>query len=153
MSKFMVGSKQIISIQEFMQNYVGVIYSGKDKLTHEVMEEYLLEKGVTVPKRVRASFSKINQESFLRGDILLVKDKIGQILMYRNPYRISNRYLLETLHQDALQLKKVRSQILEQMGYTLLENEEIIETKELCENSLTIIDKDNSQKIFLKKYK
>jgi len=62
MVKVVVSDKQIISIEEFMNNYLGVV-DYKGRLTHRSMCEYLFEKGIMIPERV--NFNSVNKESLL----------------------------------------------------------------------------------------
>ena len=43
--KVVVSEKQIVSIKEFMESYVGKEYTGNKKLTHREMQMFLYEKG------------------------------------------------------------------------------------------------------------
>lgn len=116
MAKVIVSGKQIVSIEEFMVNYLGVVYD-KGKLTHRDMCMYLMEKGKKIPDRV--NFNNVNKESLLNGTYIVVKDKNSQILIYKNPRCNSLESLLQELQSSANlnNLKKVRRQLLSDLGY------------------------------------
>lgn len=116
MSKILISEKQIVNIEEFMENYVGKEYTWSDKLTHNKMVEYLLDKGISVPQRM--SFDSVRKEDFLNGNIIAVKDKASKIIIYKNP-RISLNTLLYELQskENIKRMKKVRNEILKQLGY------------------------------------
>ena len=77
MTKVMISEKQVVRIQEFMLNYIGISVQEK-KLSHDEVVSILIEKGIPIPKKV--SFNVINKEALLKGDYVLVKDKNCQIL-------------------------------------------------------------------------
>ena len=91
MSKVFVSKKQIISIEEFMENYIGKQYDGDNKLTHREMMLYLYEKGLKVPRKV--SFDIVRKETILNGTYIVVKDNASQVLIYENP-RLKSLYSL-----------------------------------------------------------
>jgi len=115
MVKVVVSDKQIISIEEFMNNYLGVV-DYKGRLTHRSMCEYLFEKGIMIPERV--NFNSVNKESLLNGTYIVVKDKNSQVLIYRNP-RYSLGSLLQELQSSAnlSNLRSIRRKFLEDVGY------------------------------------
>ncbi len=94
MTKVIISKKQILNIQEFMANYIGKVYDKEKKLTHNEMYEYLMEKGIPIPKR--ANYDYVDKESLLKGTYLIVKDETSQIIIYKNP-RMDLEVLLEQL--------------------------------------------------------
>ncbi len=92
--KLKVSKKYIISINEFMYNFLNVSYKGKNKLTHKEMNRYLYEKEKIVLNVI--GFKKIKTESILRGNCILVKDVTGKILAYDNPKKL-DKEMLEAL--------------------------------------------------------
>lgn len=116
MAKVLISEKQIVSIEEFMENYVGKTYTWSDKLTHNKMVEYLLDKGISVPERM--SFDRVRKEDFLNGNIVAVKDKTSKIIIYKNPRINLNTLLYELQSKENIRrMKKVRNEILKQLGY------------------------------------
>lgn len=121
--------KNIIKIEVFMENFLGISYDGEEKLTHNVMRQFLLEKGHTCPRR--AVFSKIGNQDILCGDILMVKDKAGQKIGYYNPSKnLSN--LLEELNdvKKRIQSERNRRIFLQENNYLLLNDGTVIEKEE-----------------------
>lgn len=116
MAKVLISEKQIVSIEEFMENYVGKTYTWSDKLTHNKMVEYLLDKGISVPQRM--SFDNVRKEDFLNGNIVVVKDKASKIIIYKNPRMNLNTLLYELQSKENIKrMKQVRNEILKQLGY------------------------------------
>ena len=117
--------KNIIKISVFMENYLGVIYDGDEKLTHGIMRQFLLEKGYECPKK--AVFSRINNEDILRGKIIIVKDKVGKNVGYYNPGASFNR-ILRDLKQNInpVEMEKIRKEILGEQNCILLNNGEVV---------------------------
>lgn len=115
MSKVFVSKKQIISIEEFMENYIGKQYDGDNKLTHREMMLYLYEKGLKVPRKV--SFDIVRKETILNGTYIVVKDNASQVLIYENPRLKSLDSLLEELRSKANLVKtaKIRRKILKEI--------------------------------------
>lgn len=116
MTKVMISEKQVVRIQEFMLNYIGISVQEK-KLSHDEVVSILIEKGIPIPKKV--SFNVINKEALLKGDYVLVKDKNCQILAYQNPMSFySNALLFELRSKFNLEkVKKARRKFLEENGY------------------------------------
>lgn len=117
MTKVVVSSKQIIKIDEFMRNYIGKEYSWNGKITHRQMELFLIEKHISIPKRV--SFDLVSKESLLKGDYIAVKDEKNQTLIYENPRKYSLNSLLSELHtrENEKRTKQSRLAILKELGY------------------------------------
>ena len=92
--KLKVSKKYIVSINEFMDNFIDMPYTGKDKLTHKEMKRYLYEKDKIIPSTI--SFKKIKKEDVLRGNCILVRDVTGKIIAYDNPKKI-DKIMIETL--------------------------------------------------------
>ena len=71
-----------------MENFLGIEYEGKNKLTHKEMIYYLSEKNESIPKAI--SFDKLNKEKILKGHYLVVIDENKRVIPYLNPKRIEN---------------------------------------------------------------
>lgn len=95
-----VSKKYIISIWEFAENYLGVMYDGNYKLTHDELRFYLRDKLDISIKRER--FSRTNKAKLLSGEVILVRDEEGKIIPYSNPRR-------EELDIDELNANKNKS--------------------------------------------
>ena len=80
-----VSKKYIISIWEFAENYLGVMYDGNYKLTHDELRFYLREK-LNISVR-REGFSRTNKARLLSGEVILVRDEEGKVIPYSNPRR------------------------------------------------------------------
>ena len=121
--------KNIIKIEVFMENFLGISYDGKEKLTHNVMRQFLLEKGHPCPRRAR--FSNIENRNILNGEILIVKDKSGKKIGYYNPGK-DLASLLEELREgkNLIQSENIRRKILKENNYLLLNDGTIIEKED-----------------------
>lgn len=117
MTKLMISKKQIISIEEFMNQFVLKEYDGNSKLTHKEMIRFLSEKGVRIPEKV--SFDIVHKEDFLKGTYIAVKDNASQILVYKNPRNYSFASLLQELNtsENLKRIQKVRKEVLRTFGY------------------------------------
>ena len=80
-----VSKKYIISIWEFAENYLGVMYDGNYKLTHDELRFYLREK-LDISVR-REGFNRTNKAKLLSGEVILVRDEEGKVIPYSNPRR------------------------------------------------------------------
>lgn len=140
MAKVFVSEKQIISIEEFMNNYIQQPYDGKEKLTHHVMEIYLMDKCIATP--TRANFKEIRKEDLARGNYICVKDNNNQVLIYKNPRFNTFETLLFELNSSVnkRKLEKIRTSILNEMGYVHDKDGTIIEKEqmELIEKELLL---------------
>lgn len=120
--------KNIIRIEFFMENFLDISYDQKEKLTHNVMKQFLLEKHHVCPKRV--TFSDIQEPDILNGKVLLVKDRAGKTIGYRNPRLDFSCLLLELQKEKSVsELEKIRADILKAQNYILL-NDNMIVPKE-----------------------
>ncbi len=102
-----VSKKYIINIKEYMENFLGIKYEGKSKLTHNEMNYYLIAKQQEIPTVV--SLYRITEEDVLRGTCLFVKDETNKVLPYANPERIEElmpKLLLEQEENDFSQRRK-----------------------------------------------
>lgn len=150
MAKLFASKKYIISIEEFMDNYVGKHYDGKEKLTHRVMSMYLHEK--CLPRLLQMRISSVTTSDILTGRYLLVRDKNNQVLVYRNPAQHNLNCLLDEINasHNPEKLETIRDSILSSLGYTYNQDGEVV-TKQECEEQqqkakLTIEDQINCQK-------
>lgn len=146
MTKVVVSKKQIISIDEFMNQYIGKEYDGNGKLTHKEMNRFLMEKGISIPERV--NFNMVHKEDLLNGTYIVVKDHHSQTLIYRNPKNYSLSGLLQELNssQNLQRIEKVRKQILSTLGYQE-ERNGVINRADLEDEY--ILESPNRQKQFI----
>ena len=114
MLKLSISSKNIISVEEFMDVYLGVPYTGKEKLTHKVMASYLYSKSKKPPKR--ATMALVKKDCILTGRYIFVKDVAGQIIPYMNPRSINLKDLQMQLNSESRKkdLEEIRAKIIEQ---------------------------------------
>ena len=141
-----VSKKYIISIREFMSNYVGINYDKDYKLTHEEMNFYLFEKG----KRGvdRAKYKSIKSEDIILGKVLLVKGEEGKVIPYYNPVYTQVDLLLNELNtkENQVRVKKARHNILKSMGYTETRSGEVMDNSLIDEEEDVITYKRNRVK-------
>lgn len=154
MSKLFTSEKNIMSIEEFMENYIGKQYDGDEKLTHNNMSMYLYEKGLGSVSRVR--FDVITKSDILKGKYVLVKDQNHQVLAYKNPMQHSlDNLFFEMQHSSKKKLEEIRNAILSDLGYTHDENGEVVDKEELkqqqYEDSLRVTAKVNRQRYVYKR--
>lgn len=93
-----------------MENFLGIKYKGKNKLTHKEMNEYLREKHYPIPNTVR--FDQLNKEKILRGHYLIVQDETKKVVPYLNPRRIENLMAEILIYQKNNDLAEKRKKIL-----------------------------------------
>lgn len=119
MTKIFTSKKNIISIEEFMELYIGCRYDGSLKLTHSVMQDYLFENDYEPVKRVK--FNSISKEGILKGEYVIVKDNNNQLLIYLNPKFKSFDTLLSELKASSRRgkLHNIRKTNLYNEGYTI----------------------------------
>lgn len=131
MTKVFVSEKQIISIEEFMNNYLQKPYDGKEKLTHHVMEMYLMDKCIAKPNR--ANFKNIKKEELAKGNYICVKDNNNQVLIYKNPRSNIFESLLLEINSSAnkRKLEQIRASILNEMGYVHDTDGTIVEKEQM----------------------
>lgn len=146
MAKVFTSKKNILSIEEFMKNYIGVTYDEPDKLTHKVMNEYLIEKKGLFLNHI--NFKKVTKTTIATGNHLLVKDNNNQVLIYENPKAYSLNQLMRDLSNnlDSSNLRKIRNRILEEQGYKEITNGEVVEM-EAFSSEEKVTCKVNRQKI------
>lgn len=127
MVKIETSKKNILSIEEFMENYIGISYDGPFKLTHHVMEEYLISKKGILLNHV--NFKKVNKVTIANGSHLLVRDNNHQVLVYENPKSYNLDYLMASLNSEysSQDLKKIRSRELREIGYREISTGEVVE--------------------------
>ena len=135
-----VSKKYIITIEEFMENYLGKVYNGNSKLTHNEMYIYLKSKNMGIPRRV--AFKCIKDEDILNGNILYVKDKENKIIVYRNPKHIDLKILLNELKSEKSKRNSMiaRRTYLKSIEYVQLSNGCVIKEEDLEENQVRCID-------------
>lgn len=156
--KLVISLNQTIGIKNFMERYLDIEYDDTAKLTHYQMEQYLLEKGHKLPKRVR--YNNVNITDINNGTYVAVREetkktKKGKILLYENPKSTYIKDLYKELHESAnsTQLRKIRERILkENFGLALTEQDEIIPSKEKeqreVEDSYEINNSINRQRVY-----
>ena len=156
MTKLYASKKDIISIQEFMVNFIGKEYDGTEKLTHHVMEMYLYQKGL--PRVSKVQFSSVRKNDILTGKYILVKDDNNQIFGYVNPKSRSLDILMNEIAilNKKKNLEKIRNIILKESGYTHDNDGTVISKEEWqqyqAELMLEITDKINRQKYISKRH-
>lgn len=104
--------KYMMTIDTFLNNYMGIETDGKKISTHEEMREYLARKWYKNARKV--CFSKVTKEDILSGNVLFVKDNEGRVLGYKNP-RLNLQVLLRELQEstDPEKLAQIREEILQ----------------------------------------
>ena len=145
-----VSKKYIINIDEFMENYLGKVYNGNSKLTHNEMCIYLKSKDISIPNKV--SFKCIKNEDILNGSILCVKDEENKIIIYRNPKLIDLNVLLNELKSEKNKRISMiaRRTYLQSIGYIQLSNGYIAKEEDLEKNQMRCID--NRTKKLINRY-
>lgn len=78
-----------ITTRKFIQDFFGILCIQDEKLSHEVMEKIIYEKGLKIPNRGR--IQNISYEQVVTGSYILVrnetnKSKNARIIPYVNPY-------------------------------------------------------------------
>ncbi len=155
--KLVISLDQTIGIREFMSEYLGIDYKKPHKLSHQMMDMYLLEKGYGLPRKV--NYQEVDQQGLLMGEYLAVRSettrkKKGTIQIYENPKKLYHQSLLRQLKKEAneYRLRKVRQNILNSLGLALLEQDEIISlddfNRQNLEESYDISEKVNRQKVY-----
>jgi len=138
-----VSKKNIVKIDVFMENFLGVKFDGEEKLTHTVMRDFLLEKGYTCPRR--AIFSKIKKEDILCGKYIVVKDETCQKIAYYNPGASFNKIIRELKQElDPGKLEKARADILKEQGYLLQTNGDIVALEQ--EDTIEYVERTRDKK-------
>ncbi len=115
--KLVVCEENIIGIKEFMSEYLNVQYDKDERLTHYEMQEYLIENGYPLPRKV--SFARVKKNDINTGKYLVVREetkrhKKGRKLIYENPIPFTPKALLNELNTSITseQLAKIREKIL-----------------------------------------
>ena len=117
-----ISKREIVMINEFLNCYINrdnnknLKYKWPKKLTHDVLREFLLVKGVSNP--VRGVFNQIKQDDYLTYKYLLVSDELGKVIPYLNPvYSVEN--IKKNIDREAkkIDLKEIREKLLAEMGY------------------------------------
>ena len=147
MTKVFISERQVVSIKEFMEFYVGKKYDWHDKLTHNLMSYYLREKGYFNIERT--SFNDVSKEKILTGEILAVRDEVNKIIFYKNP-RLSLDNILKELNRpnNVKKRKEKRKEILTSLG--LVDTDMGVLEKSLFETEEYKIEKENRQRQFIK---
>ncbi|MBP3766361.1 MAG: hypothetical protein J6G98_04195 [Bacilli bacterium] len=121
-TKLYVSKKQILDIKEFMELYVGKEYTWSEQLTHNKMTEFLNIKKIHAPNRV--CFDHMEKEDLLNGNYLVVKDEVGQTMIYENPRRSLVKLQVElNMSYNEEEMEKRRKFALDSY-YDELENSE-----------------------------
>lgn len=127
-----ISENYIVDIRVFLDHYYDLNYSWYEKLSHKICGMFLKEKN----KHFKImQFSKVKKEDILKGDVIFVKDEVGQILVYRNPLRVN----LKLVKFDSESLRDVRLKILHEQGLTYDE-----------EGNVVPIENNKIRKIFLR---
>lgn len=139
--------KDIIKIEFFMENFLDITYDGSEKLTHGVMREFLIDKGIVCPKR--AIFSKTKKNNVLEGRVLLVKDHVGKTIAYHNPRgELTTLFADIKAETDPVKLEETRRNILKAQNCILLSNGEVVSKNEPEEEYC--IDGNRNKHVMLK---
>lgn len=151
MAKLFLSKKHVRDIEEFMENYIGKTYDGEEKLTHRTMNLYLEEKGL--PRVERVKFDKVKKATVLSGEHIVVKDKNGQIIPYRNPRQRGVESLLQELSttENVKRLQKVRKSILSELGYKETCSGNVVKKEDLEEDFEGITENVNRQKMIVRR--
>ena len=101
----------VITINKFMSNYLGVKvdYSLK-KWSHVRLFEILREKGL----EECICNEHISAEDIYRGNVLCVKDQLGKIKFYKNPFLLKGFYQIDsfTLKKELEEKKKSLNKLM-----------------------------------------
>lgn len=145
MTKLFISKKQIIKMNEFLENYVNIKYDSKEKMTHRNVNLFLSEKGIYLRK---VNFDKITNEDLLNGNIIAVKDENNQNIVYQNP-----RKDLTTLYEELstsfnkYRVKVARKEVLKALG--LIEVNNTVLKKTDLEEETYELENNNRQKQFV----
>lgn len=153
-----ISQRYIIGIKEFLNNYILSKKDfenekiGKSVRTHNQMNLCLFENGYSVPDRVK--LKEVSKNDILSGEVIIVMDKTGQVIAYRNPKRV-NIILLEQELNSVQNKKKAleeRRNYLKSIGYIETKNGEVIEKDLMDEIEDTITHKINRNKVLTNRY-
>ena len=111
-----VSKKYIINIYKFMENYLGIKYTGKNKLTHKEMNIFLIEKKKKRPCSI--DVDKIKKEDILKGHCIMVMDCCGRIIPYLNSNRIELLMPKLEIEKKRIDLNRRREEILNEKPKT-----------------------------------
>lgn len=117
-----VSKKNIISIREYSEFYLGTKFTLDGKLTHDRLTEFMHEKGKAMPRR--GIIKNIKNEDILKGFYYLVKDETGQVIPYFN-LNYNLNYLLEDLKKRKNELPEKRRKNLKEQGLRYNKYEEV----------------------------
>lgn len=98
-----ISAKYIITTREYIENYLGIPCNLRGYISHERMEEFVMEKGKRMPFSI--NFKYIDIEDILRGNYVMVrsegskKKKNAPLRIYPNPHRKEPVYLGTIDHQ------------------------------------------------------
>lgn len=124
--------KNLISIRKFVSNFLLHSYGENKKLTHNYLNFYLNEKGISIPKRVK--FSQIKPIDILFSNVILVKDENGKVIAYENPLLLNEVRLLNDLNSaNKDDIEKVRVKNIEEQGYYVSTFGDVVDPNEEIE--------------------
>ena len=126
-AKKFLSKKQVISIYDFLTNYLGKSYEVNDILSHRDMCIYLEDKYDIYLQKV--PFNSVDLEGVLTGEYVMVKDEFNNIKIYKNPMKSLKLLQVELSSKKNKEIvRKKRFQTLNQLG--LIEtNNEIIDKR------------------------
>lgn len=107
-----ISKKYIVSIEEFMSNYLNYPYTGKNKLTHKEMRIFLYEKKQKQP--VSVNVNRIGKEDILKGKYLFVEDKNEKIIPYKNPMNLAILYEELSQERKKKDFEQIRNKLIEE---------------------------------------
>lgn len=153
-----ISQRYIIGIKEFLNNYILSKKDfenekiGKSVRTHNQMNLCLFENGYSVPDRVK--LKEVSKNDILSGEVIIVMDKTGQVIAYRNPKRVNITLLEQELNsvQNKKKALKERRNYLKSIGYVETKNGEVIEKALIDEIEDTITYKINRNKVLTNRY-
>ena len=145
-AKKFLSKKQVISMYEFLNNYLGKGYNESEILTHRDMCIYLEDKyGIYLQK---VPFNKVDLEKVLTGEYVMVRDEFHKTKIYKNPMK-SLSLLEDELNSKENKefVRKKRFQTLNSLG--LIEtNTEVIDKNTIEEEDYDV-ESSNRQKQFV----
>ena len=104
-----ISGKYIIEIGTFLENYYMLGYTWKETLTHDVLSQFLHQKG---RRSVRLIISNIQKEDILTGECIFVRDEVGQVIPYKNPLR----NFTNITNANASELEEIRKKLLNEIS-------------------------------------
>lgn len=145
MTKLFISKKQIVKMDEFLENYVHIKYDSKEKMTHKNVDIFLTEKMIHLKK---ISFDNVTNEDLLNGSVIVVQDENRQNIIYQNPRKDLNA-LYEELSTsfNKYRVKVARKEVLKALGLVEVNNT-VLKKSDLEEEEYEL-ENANRQKQFI----